>query len=32
MASALSIVLGIITWILLLIARSLTGSTVAGGG
>jgi len=32
MASALSIVLGIITWILLLIARSLSGSTVAGGG
>lgn len=32
MASALSIVLGIITWILLPIARSLTGSTVTGGG
>ena len=32
MASALSIVLGIITWILLLIARSLSGSTVAAGG
>jgi putative spermidine/putrescine transport system permease protein len=32
MAAALSIVLGIVTWILLLIARSLSGSTVAGGG
>lgn len=32
MASALSIVLGLITWILLLIARSLSGSTVAAGG
>ena len=31
-ASALSIVLGIVTWILLLIARSLSGATVAGGG
>ena len=32
MASALSIVLGIVTWVLLLIARSLSGSTVAAGG
>jgi putative spermidine/putrescine transport system permease protein len=32
MASALSIVLGIVTWILLLIARSLSGTTVAAGG
>jgi len=32
MAAALSIVLGIVTWILLLIARSLSGATVAGGG
>ena len=32
MAAALSIVLGIVTWILLLIARSLSGSTVAAGG
>lgn len=32
MASALSIVLGIVTWALLLIARSLSGSTVAAGG
>ena len=31
-AAALSIVLGIVTWILLLIARSLSGATVAGGG
>ena len=32
MASALSIVLGIVTWALLLIARSLSGTTVAAGG
>jgi putative spermidine/putrescine transport system permease protein len=32
MAAALSIVLGVVTWILLLIARSLSGSTVAAGG
>ena len=32
MASALSIVLGVVTWILLLIARSLSGTTVAAGG
>ena len=32
MAAALSIVLGIVTWILLLIARSLSGSSVAAGG
>ncbi len=32
MASALSIVLGIVTWALLLIARSLSGSTVAAAG
>jgi len=32
MAAALSIVLGIVTWALLLIARSLSGTTVAAGG
>ena len=33
MASALSIVLGFVTWVaLLLIARSLSGTTVAAGG
>ena len=32
MAAALSIVLGIVTWSLLLIARSLSGTTVAVGG
>lgn len=32
MAAALSIVLGIATWVLLLIARSLSGTTVAAGG
>lgn len=32
MASALSVVLGVVTWALLLIARSLSGSTVAAGG
>jgi putative spermidine/putrescine transport system permease protein len=32
MASALSVVLGLVTWALLLVARSLSGSTVAAGG
>lgn len=32
MASALSILLGLVTWVLLLIARSLSGTTVAAGG
>lgn len=32
MAAALSIVLGFVTWILLLIARSFSGTTVAAGG
>lgn len=32
MAAALSIVLGLVTWVLLLIARSLSGATVAAGG
>ena len=32
MAAALSIVLGIVTWALLLIARNLSGTTVAVGG
>lgn len=32
MASALSVVLGLVTWALLLIARSLSGDTVAVGG
>ncbi|MGI9484437.1 MAG: ABC transporter permease [Geminicoccaceae bacterium] len=32
MASALSIVLGIVTWVLLLFARSFSGAAVAGGG
>ena len=32
MVAALSIILGIVTWILLLIARSLSGTTVAAGG
>ena len=31
MAAALSVVLGLVTWILLLIARSLSGTTVAAG-
>ena len=31
-AAALSIVLGIVTWVMLLIARSLSGTTVAAGG
>ncbi|MCG7629319.1 ABC transporter permease subunit [Epibacterium sp. MM17-32] len=32
MASALSVVLGLVTWALLLIARSLSGTNVAAGG
>lgn len=32
MASALSILLGLVTWVLLLCARSFAGTTVAGGG
>lgn len=32
MASALSVVLGLVTWVMLLIARSLSGDTVAAGG
>lgn len=32
MASALSVVLGLVTWVMLLIARSLSGTTVAAGG
>ena len=32
MASALSVVLGLVTWALLLLARSLSGGTVAAGG
>ncbi|SOC06646.1 ABC transporter permease [Stappia indica] len=32
MASALSVLLGIATWVLLLIARSFAGATVAAGG
>ena len=32
MASALSIALGVVTWGVLLIARSLSGGTVAEGG
>lgn len=32
MASALSVILGIITWALLLMARSFSGTTVAAGG
>nr|WP_269751688.1 ABC transporter permease [Pseudophaeobacter flagellatus] len=32
MASALSVVLGLVTWVLLLIARSLSGETIAAGG
>ena len=32
MASALSIALGVVTWGVLLIARSLSGGTVAAGG
>jgi putative spermidine/putrescine transport system permease protein len=32
MAAALSIVLGVITWLVLSVARSLAGSTVAAAG
>lgn len=32
MASALSVILGLVTWVLLLLARSLSGTTVAAGG
>lgn len=32
MASALSVVLGLVTWLLLLIARSFSGTTAAAGG
>lgn len=32
MASALSIVLGVVTWVILLFARSFSGAAVAGGG
>lgn len=32
MASALSVVLGLVTWVMLLIARSFSGTTVAAGG
>lgn len=32
MASALSVVLGLVTWVMLLIARGLSGDTVAAGG
>jgi putative spermidine/putrescine transport system permease protein len=32
MASALSIVLGLVTWAMLLLARSLSGTSVAAGG
>jgi putative spermidine/putrescine transport system permease protein len=32
MASALSVVLGLVTWGMLLIARSFSGTTVAAGG
>lgn len=32
MAAALSVILGLVTWSLLLIARSLSGTTVAAGG
>ena len=32
MAAALSISLGLVTWVLLLVARSLSGTTVAAGG
>jgi putative spermidine/putrescine transport system permease protein len=32
MAAALSVVLGVITWVLLLIARSFSGTTIAAGG
>ena len=32
MAAALSVVLGIVTWVLLVLARNFSGATVAGGG
>lgn len=32
MASALSVVLGLVTWVLLLIARNMSGTTIAAGG
>jgi putative spermidine/putrescine transport system permease protein len=32
MASALSILLGLVTWVMLLVARSISGADVAGGG
>ena len=32
MASALSVILGLVTWAMLLIARSFAGATVAAGG
>jgi len=32
MASALSVILGLVTWAMLLIARSFAGGTVAAGG
>jgi len=32
MASALSVALGLVTWVLLLVARSFAGNTVAAGG
>ncbi|MTJ03746.1 MAG: ABC transporter permease subunit [Sediminimonas qiaohouensis] len=32
MASALSVILGLVTWIMLLMARSISGQTVAAGG
>ncbi|MFY0648969.1 ABC transporter permease [Sulfitobacter geojensis] len=32
MASALSVVLGLVTWVLLLIARNMSGATIAAGG
>lgn len=32
MASALSVVLGLVTWVMLLIARTFSGGTVAAGG
>lgn len=32
MASALSVILGLVTWVMLLIARSFSGGTIAAGG
>jgi putative spermidine/putrescine transport system permease protein len=32
MAAALSVVLGLVTWLLLVIARSFSGTTAAAGG